>query len=103
MFGWIKKVFAPVSQVTPEVTPEVEGVVCEITTTVHVREEVSDVVIEETVEEVVVEVTEPEYTVESLTKLTKLQLEALGREHGIELDRRKRKGTLVKELLEVLD
>ena len=49
-----------------------------------------------------VEVTKPEYTVESLTKLTKLQLEALGREHGIELDRRKLKDTLVKELLEVL-
>ena len=80
MFGWIKKVFAPVPQVTPEPTLEVEGVV----------------------EEVVVEVTEPEYTVESLTKLTKLQLEALGREHGIELDRRKLKDTLVKELLEVL-
>lgn len=104
MFGWIKKVFAPAPQITPEPTPEVEGVV----------EEVVEVVIEEVkapepVDEVVVEVEleetaelEPEYTVESLTKLTKLQLEALGREHGIELDRRKRKDTLVKELLEVL-
>ena len=93
MFGWIKKVFAPAPQITPEPTPEVEGVVEEV---------IEEVKAPEPVDEVVVEVTEPEYTVESLTKLTKLQLEALGREHGIELDRRKRKDTLVKELLEVL-
>jgi hypothetical protein len=47
-------------------------------------------------------IVEEVHTVESLSKLTKLQLEELGREHGIELDRRKRKDTLVKELLEVL-
>ena len=67
-----------------------------------VEVELEETVEPEPVEEVVVEVTEPEYTVESLTKLTKLQLEALGREHGIELDRRKRKDTLIEELLEVL-
>ena len=33
-----------------------------------------------------------------LTKLTKLELEALGREHGIELDRRLTKAKLVEQL-----
>jgi hypothetical protein len=42
------------------------------------------------------------YTADDLNKLTKLQLEELGREHGIELDRRRKKATLVAELLEVL-
>jgi hypothetical protein len=97
MFGWIKKVFAPAPQITPEPTLEVEGVVEEIVEVV-----VEEVKAPEPVDEVVVEVTEPEYTAESLTKLTKLQLESLGREYGIELDRRKRKDTLIKELLEVL-
>ena len=46
---------------------------------------------------------EVEHSQESLSKLTKIELEELGREHGIELDRRKRKDTLVKELLEVLE
>jgi len=42
------------------------------------------------------------YTADDLNKLTKLELEALGREHGVELDRRRKKATLVAELLEVL-
>ena len=42
------------------------------------------------------------YTADDLNRLTKLQLEELGREHGIELDRRRKKATLVAELLEVL-
>ena len=37
-----------------------------------------------------------------LENLTKLELEALGREHGIELDRRKKKEDLISELTEVL-
>ena len=34
--------------------------------------------------------------------MTKTELEALGREHGIELDRRKNKSALIKELKEVV-
>jgi len=34
--------------------------------------------------------------------MTKVELEALGREHGIELDRRKNKTALIKELKEVV-
>ena len=39
---------------------------------------------------------------ENLLKLTKKKLEALGREHGIELDRRKSKAALVEELEDYL-
>ena len=34
--------------------------------------------------------------------MTKVELEALGREHGIELDRRKNKAALIEELKEVV-
>jgi len=37
-----------------------------------------------------------------LTDLTKLELESLGREHGIELDRRKKKEDLIAELTDAL-
>jgi len=37
-----------------------------------------------------------------LNKLSKKKLEEMGREHGIELDRRKTKATLVSELREVV-
>jgi|TARA_X000001382_G_scaffold125777_1_gene111666 hypothetical protein len=37
-----------------------------------------------------------------LNKLSKVELEELGREHGIELDRRLTKGTLVEQLKEVI-
>tara|TARA_R100000008_G_C3561859_1_gene156693 strand:+ start:375 stop:530 length:156 start_codon:yes stop_codon:yes gene_type:complete len=33
-----------------------------------------------------------------LTKMTKVQLEKLGRKHGVELDRRYKKATLIKQL-----
>ena len=36
-----------------------------------------------------------------LEDMTKLELEAIGREHGIELDRRKNKADLIEELKEV--
>lgn len=39
---------------------------------------------------------------EDISKLTKKELEELGREHGVELDRRKKKGDLVEELREVV-
>ena len=35
-------------------------------------------------------------------EMTKVELEALGREHGIELDRRKSKAALIEELKEVI-
>ena len=39
---------------------------------------------------------------DSLTSKTKLELEAIGREHGLELDRRKNKADLIEELKEVI-
>ena len=41
-------------------------------------------------------------TEDDLESKTKLELEAIGREHGIELDRRKNKADLIEELKEVL-
>jgi len=38
----------------------------------------------------------------SLEDMTKLELESLGRQHGIELDRRKNKGTLINRVMSVL-
>lgn len=72
MFNWIKKIFAPISA---------EG---------DFGKTIFD------------EVSEPTHTAESLGKLTKVQLEELGRENGVELDRRKKKATLIEELLAVL-
>jgi hypothetical protein len=37
-----------------------------------------------------------------LKLMTKIELELLGREHGIELDRRKKKSTLVQEIFDIL-
>jgi hypothetical protein len=39
----------------------------------------------------------------SLEEMTKIELEALGRTHGIELDRRKSKTDLIDEVSEVID
>ena len=39
----------------------------------------------------------------SLNDMNKKELEALGRQHGIELDRRKKKDDLVEELNEVIE
>ena len=41
-------------------------------------------------------------TEDDIESKTKLELEAIGREHGIELDRRKNKADLIEELKEVL-
>ena len=41
-------------------------------------------------------------TEDDLDSKTKLELEAIGREHGIELDRRKNKADLIEELKEVI-
>lgn len=72
MFNWLKKIFAPISA---------EG---------DFGKTIFD------------DVSEPTHTVESLGKLTKVQLEELGRENGVELDRRKKKATLIEELLTIL-
>lgn len=39
----------------------------------------------------------------SLEEMTKVELEALGRQHGIELDRRKRKNVLVETMKDLLE
>jgi bifunctional DNA-binding transcriptional regulator/antitoxin component of YhaV-PrlF toxin-antitoxin module len=39
----------------------------------------------------------------NLKSKTKLELEAIGREHGVELDRRKSKAALVEEVTELID
>jgi hypothetical protein len=41
-------------------------------------------------------------TIDELESMTKAQLEQLGRDHGVELDRRKNKATLIEELREIL-
>ena len=41
-------------------------------------------------------------TEEQLNKLTKAKLEELGREHGVELDRRKTKATMIADLKEAV-
>ena len=43
----------------------------------------------------------PEVTMEELQAMSKIELELLGREHGIELDRRKRKADLIAELKKI--
>tara|TARA_R100000479_G_scaffold125536_1_gene65131 strand:- start:100 stop:270 length:171 start_codon:yes stop_codon:yes gene_type:complete len=39
---------------------------------------------------------------QDLTEMTKAELEALGRKHNIELDRRYKKATLIKQLKKVM-
>ena len=39
----------------------------------------------------------------SLEEMTKVQLEALGRQHGIELDRRLHKETLIEQISDAID
>ena len=39
----------------------------------------------------------------SIYEMTKLELEALGRQHGVELDRRKSKSDLIEEMEEILE
>lgn len=41
--------------------------------------------------------------IDELESMTKKELEDLGREHGVELDRRKNKATLVEEMREVIN
>jgi len=43
----------------------------------------------------------PEVTMDELQSMSKIELELLGREHGIELDRRKRKADLIIELKKI--
>lgn len=50
------------------------------------------------VEEEVVEEVETDEPMDDLESMTKLELETLGREHGIELDRREKKESLVSQL-----
>jgi|GEM_PF-801636 len=45
--------------------------------------------------------TDPEVTMDELQSMSKVELELLGREHGVELDRRKRKADLITELKKI--
>ena len=57
--------------------------------------DINDVILEE--------IKEPEVPTDSqINRMTKLQLEELGREFGIELDRRKKKATLVEDIKSVI-
>lgn len=59
-------------------------------------------VITEVPEPVIQTLTEAPIGQKSLDEMTKIELEALGRTHGIELDRRKTKADLIDEVKEVL-
>ena len=60
-------------------------------------------VTEDVATEAPVQLTEAPPTTKSLDEMTKIELEALGRQHDIELDRRKRHDDLVEELEEHLE
>lgn len=65
-------------------------------------EEVKQPVVEESPKPEPVQLNEAPSNNTPLDKMTKVELEALGREHGVELDRRKAKADLVEELKEVI-
>lgn len=56
-------------------------------------------VVEAPVEDPIVE----EPMASDMEEMTKLELEAMGREHGIELDRREKKSSLIEQLKAVID
>ena len=58
----------------------------------------SPTTMEEATAELIIDDTLPS----ELGSMTKIELEAVGREHGVELDRRKNKADLIQELKEVL-
>ena len=60
-------------------------------------------VLVEVPEPVVQTLTEAPVGNKSLDEMTKLELEALGRTHGVELDRRKNKQTLVEKVKTLID
>lgn len=55
-----------------------------------------------TMEEATAELIVDDTLLSELGSMTKIELEAVGREHGVELDRRKNKADLIQELKEVL-
>jgi len=84
-----------------------------VTEEVVVEEPAEEIVIEEPAEEIVIEATpEPEIIEEDdeeewveydLEAMSKDELEELGREYGIEIDKRKKKATLIEEVEEAID
>lgn len=48
-------------------------------------------------------VTEEEFAEEHLEEMTKVELEEIGREHGVELDRRQKHSTLVGKVKSLID
>ena len=61
-------------------------------------ESVTEEATEAVVEEVVVE--EPSLDLDSMTKV---ELEAVGREHGVELDRREKKSSLLSKIKKIVE
>jgi hypothetical protein len=100
LIGGKKAAPAPAPAPSPE--PVVETVVEEVIVEEVIVEEV--IVEEVIVEEVIVEevTTEEDGVVVDFDTMSKRQLEAYGRQHGIELDRRHRRTKLVEELKEHL-
>jgi ribosomal protein S7 len=64
--------------------------------------EVAPVIEEEISEEPIEVLTEAPANHKPLEKMTKIQLESLGRQHGVELDRRKNKKSLVATMKRLL-
>lgn len=92
---------------TPEINPEDMEILFELDE--RLNEEVFEDITEEAVEEVMDDMdtqlemlTEAPVNNKSLDEMTKRELEDLGRQHGVELDRRKSKKTLVDRMKNLL-
>lgn len=62
----------------------------------------SKTIVDEVEREADIKVETVSYSDSELNRMTKAELETLGREHGVELDRRKKKATLVEEIKSVV-
>jgi hypothetical protein len=97
MFKWMKSLFVTAEDVTVPVTQQLVDI---SPATVTIEKEVKEVKKIETVVEVAV--SEIKVTKASLSKLTKQGLEDFAKEtYGVDLDKRKKKDDLVKEVLKL--
>ena len=62
----------------------------------------SKTIVDEVEREADIKVETVSYSDSELNRMTKAELENLGREYGVELDRRKKKATLVEEIKSVV-
>jgi len=93
---------------TPEIDPEDMEILFELDE--RLNEEVFEDITEEAVKEEVMDdmdtqmemLTEAPVNNKSLDEMTKRELEDLGRQHGVELDRRKNKKTLIESVKNLL-